>query len=284
MRIFGDDSSIESLEIHKLKVILGAASREGWLHFMDYACQQMNFLMKRGRPSNAAISESIVGRAGYKTWEGFIHHELRLRPSTWKVWKKAYRVLIEHGYLRSMEVTPAQINKVAEHTKNGAFPENEFDLQSALKEIIDTTQSQRSRNLSAAEKRNNFLQDQLQKAEIRNQQLLSEVQSCQESKKHLEKELTTKDIELENCREIAELYKRVILELVSHSTLLQKPIKTLYLLHDTEKELSTWKLLTRPPLDHANQLKDIGEQIESIKMKMTNTMQRAKKIKLEMAA
>lgn len=284
MNIFGDDSSAESLEIYKLRALVDAALKGDWIEFEDYFYRELGHSPVRGRPNMKLLAESIVGKSGYTTLSAFLKHEMGVGQSKKKTMNFAYKLVLEHEYLRLIKPEPKLIKKVALHCGKGMFPDTESGFVSTLQEINTQKESQRSRNLSAAEKRNNFLQDELQKAEIRNQQLLSEVHSCQESKKHLEEELTAKDKELENCREIAQLYKRVISELISHSTLLQKPIKTLYLLHDTEKELSTWKLLTRPPLDHANELKDIGKQFESIQKKMINTIQRGKKVKLEKAA
>lgn len=276
MKVFGDDSSVESIEIHRLRALVGFAPKGGWIELMSFYRNDLGFISGRGRPNAKLLSESIVGRAGHSSWKTFRKKELGISEPKWKRMSFADKYVVEHQYLSQLQPEPELIEKVALHCGEGMFPDNESSFAEAYREIKLKQQSQHKSSLKAAEERNKFLQDQQAKSEKENQNLISKNETLKASLSSLEQELSAKDTKLEKCNGKLAHSEKVIRELYSFTKLMEKPINTLYELHDSEIKLGFWGFICRPPLDHAKKLKDIGEKFNFVRKNIKNTVRRYK--------
>lgn len=106
----------------RMKDLLAQNRTDGWIEVMDYCCEQVPFLMKKGRPSEQELKESLVGQLGFDSWESFIfHHGLKI--NTWRNWRKAYSVVLKHEYLRELKPSRSTIIKTWARLKS-EFPDN----------------------------------------------------------------------------------------------------------------------------------------------------------------
>jgi hypothetical protein len=116
-----------------LRSKLGAEARGQWLEFMDYIQSRLGFLLQSaGRPTKESIDQSIIGQAGFESWSDMIEYSpayggLGWSVDSWKSWKKAYRVVQEHEYLKDLDMTASEINTIARTCK--PFPSSEIDLR-----------------------------------------------------------------------------------------------------------------------------------------------------------
>jgi hypothetical protein len=94
----------------KLKNLLGAQARFGWIVFMDEIMLCLPFLMNKGRPSKVDIQSSVVGQSGYRTWSEYVVGELKWNVNTWYSWRRAYALVMKYEYLKKCNVTASQIN------------------------------------------------------------------------------------------------------------------------------------------------------------------------------
>jgi hypothetical protein len=116
-----------------LRSKLGAESKGQWLEFMDYIESRLSFLLgSAGRPTKEQIDSSIIGHAGFESWTNMVEYSsvyggLGWSVDSWKSWKKAYRVVQEHEYLRTLGMTGSEINTIARTCK--PFPSSEIELR-----------------------------------------------------------------------------------------------------------------------------------------------------------
>jgi len=113
-----------------LKAILGTTSGQGWLVFMDKIKNDLPFLAV-GRPTNGDIQNSEIGAAGCKSWNEYIKKVLNWNPNTWRAWQLAFKIVLEHPYLRELDLTPSAIKTISENTDNFPSSLDEYNAYKA---------------------------------------------------------------------------------------------------------------------------------------------------------
>jgi len=109
-----------SLISNRLKILLGAEADDGWIDFMDAVHLDLPFLFKAGRPTSKEIEDSEIGAAGHKSWSSYIEKELKWKGSQWRAWMRAFKLVLEHPYLKSQGLTASAINTM--NNKSDDFP------------------------------------------------------------------------------------------------------------------------------------------------------------------
>ena len=153
-------------EVQQLRDILGTESGNAWLDFMDYAHEVLAGIVdSRGKPTKEAIENSIIGEAGFDSWKGMIEAPvaaggLGWNNSAWDSWKRAYRVVLAHPYLRDMELSTSQINTVHRETKDSeeGFPANTEAMNAYLNGRAADIADRQANSLADAKKRINELE------------------------------------------------------------------------------------------------------------------------------
>jgi vacuolar-type H+-ATPase subunit I/STV1 len=169
-----------------LRSKLGAESKGQWLEFMDYIESRLGFLLQSaGRPTKESIDRSIIGQAGFESWSDMIEYSpayggLGWSIDSWKSWKKAYRVVQEHEYLRSLDMTASEINTTARTCK--PFPSSEIELRSFQEGRKKDLEENRGNSLAA-------LQSQVSALSGEQKEALRHLATSRASETELKKEI-----------------------------------------------------------------------------------------------
>ena len=137
----------------KLKTLLGTESADSWLVFMDEIALNMPFLFEVGRPSAEQIADSEIGEAGFSSWKNYVEKGLGWKMSAWEAWRRAYKTVQDHSYLRDLEPTVSAINKTSADGGKDAFPANVDAWKSGQKEVVRKAADAKALSLAAAQKR-----------------------------------------------------------------------------------------------------------------------------------
>jgi len=132
---------------NSLRSLLGAESSGEWVRFMDKIAVELPFLLKRGRPTAAAISDSEIGTAGCKSWSDYIEAKLNWNTSTWRAWQRAYTVVSEFPYLRELELSASAVNALK--AKSDQFPPDLSAYNALRAEMEVNADKTRSNSLTA---------------------------------------------------------------------------------------------------------------------------------------
>jgi hypothetical protein len=188
-KIKGDPQMPKQTEFADLlRSKLGAESKGQWLEFMDYIESRLSFLLgSAGRPTKEQIDSSIIGHAGFESWTDMVEYSpayggLGWSVDSWKSWKKAYRVVQEHEYLRTLGMTGSEINTIARTCK--PFPSSEIELRAF----------QEGRKKDLDEKRGNSitgLQSQVSALSSERDEALRHLATSRESEAELKNDLET---------------------------------------------------------------------------------------------
>ena len=152
-------------EIEKLIELLGSESGDRWLEFMDYVNQNLSHILKRGKPKAEDIENSIIGKAGFKTWKEFIESPTAQGGLAWNLstcdsWKRAYSIVCNYPFLRNLELSASFINTIYRETKPN-FPISESDLNEFLAVREEKAIANQQNKLKMAENRSQELLEQL---------------------------------------------------------------------------------------------------------------------------
>jgi len=185
-----------STEIDKLIEILGTESGNAWLNFMDYTHEILaDVIASKGKPTQETISESIIGQAGFTSWKGMVETSvssggLGWNISAWNQWKRAYRVVKRHPYLRDVEVTPSQINTLWNELKE-EFPTDLEGFEACqLKRKADIEERQ-ANSLANAKARISELEELVRQKDQSITLLTTTMETLKEANDSLEAKLTT---------------------------------------------------------------------------------------------
>ena len=137
----------------KLKTLLGTESADSWLVFMDEIALNLPFLFDVGRPSAEQIADSEIGDAGFKSWKDYVEKGLGWKISAWEAWRRAYKTVQDHPYLRDLEPTVSAINKTSAVGGKDAFPADVDAWKAGQKEVVNRATEAKSLSLAAAKKR-----------------------------------------------------------------------------------------------------------------------------------
>jgi hypothetical protein len=136
-----------------LREALGAESAGLWIFFMDKIRATLPFLLdSAGRPKADAVRSSAIGAAGFDSWFSMVEASpeqggLGWSIDSWKAWKRAYSVVIQHGYLRNLELTASEINTLSREIQ--PFPTTQEVLESAKLERKQQLAAKRGNAVSA---------------------------------------------------------------------------------------------------------------------------------------
>lgn len=151
-----------------LREALGAESAGKWLEFMDRIESSLPFLLgSAGRPTKEQIDSSVIGRAGFDSWTQMVEYSpayggLGWSIDSWKAWKRAYSVVQEHEYLRSLGMTASEINTTARTCK--PFPPSEIELRAFQEGRKKDLQENRGNSIAALQSQVSALSKDRQEA------------------------------------------------------------------------------------------------------------------------
>lgn len=126
---------------------LGAES--SWLDFMQRVTRLLPEVLSPGRPSAAAIRDSLIGQLGFSSWAAMIEAPVEAgglgwNLSAWRAWRRAWAVVQEYPWLLQAGLSSSEINTLAQECKRDGrpFPESAEALE-ALREARRSAQETR---------------------------------------------------------------------------------------------------------------------------------------------
>jgi hypothetical protein len=134
--------------LEDLKEKLGSESAGQWMRFMFICERHLSFLFSgSGAPKKSTIEKSIIGKAGFLSWSDYVQNGLNWNLNSWKSWKKAWSIVKQNDYLRSLPITASEINTMAAQHK--PFPAS-LDEYQAVKEGRQSVIADKRQNSVAA--------------------------------------------------------------------------------------------------------------------------------------
>jgi hypothetical protein len=218
-------------QVRNWQEMLDPKSSYKWLNFMDDIHAKLPLILRVGKPKTEDIEACIIGEAGFASWKKMVEAPqpdgFGWNHSTFVAWKRAYKVVLEHPYLRDLELTASQINTINRES-NPDFPKtlDEFNAFSGARKEKQVEQHQNSlkdaknRN-TELEKNNNDLKERLEALDLVAQQL-QEVK--QENKKVTEANIKLQTLFDDRVSEINVLNEKLA-ELTKTNAKLELKIK-----------------------------------------------------------
>lgn len=130
---------------------LGSESAGRWIEFMDLMRASLPFLLRgAGRPTADEITSSAIGSGGFTSWREMVETPasdggLGWSYDTYKSWKKAYSVVLEHPYVRDLGLSASQINTLKR--ENRTFPATLEDYKALTEKRKDSLEERRSNSV-----------------------------------------------------------------------------------------------------------------------------------------
>ena len=156
-------------KISKIKALLGTESGAAWIVFMDYIYTELSEVLgKQGKPTKQAIESSLIGQAGFKSWKDMVETEEKKGGLGWNYasfdsWKRAYKMVLAHPFLRELEITASQINTLNRESKkfNTPFPSSLDEYSGITEQRADKQKELHQNSLKDANNRNYELEVKL---------------------------------------------------------------------------------------------------------------------------
>ncbi|MDN6337224.1 MAG: hypothetical protein L0J67_11435 [Halomonas sp.] len=121
--------SDDAQRIHdELVAALGTENNPAqWMLFMRTVREHLPDVLRRGRPTRAAIEKSAIGALGFASWRemcetGTDQRGLGLPWSQWRQWSRAWRVVQSHPGLEGEPLTAAQVNRLHSESQSADEP------------------------------------------------------------------------------------------------------------------------------------------------------------------
>lgn len=178
---------------------------------MDLINDELSVILKRGKPSTNEIDNSIIGRSGFQSWKAMIETDvarggLGWNISGWNAYRRAYRIVQQHSYLRETDLSASMISTLSREISE--FPhsldelseyieerekQQEYRQKNSLKNASQTISQLQAEivrlkkkivSQSDLERLNNDLNNELQSFQITHEKLQSH---CKDLKAKLEK-------------------------------------------------------------------------------------------------
>ena len=179
------DAELKTL--HELQDL--AQSKRSWIKMMDLIHESFSEVMlKQGKTPTDVIANSLVGKCYFAKFREWIEAEqsnggLGLKSSSWVAINRAYRLVLEHEYLRNCYATVSEINTVAA-IKDISFPSESYEYKQLTVFKSDGRRPDNSKDL--ADTRN-----EINKLNIRNSELFRDYENEQIRNSELNKQLTS---------------------------------------------------------------------------------------------
>lgn len=156
MKIRDDTSEYGLPAASKLRDMLTMDDKAGWISIMDFILEHVPYLMRNHRPTNEAVSKSLVRKMGYPSFKAFRKHELKWSDNKWSEMRRAYALVLEHPYLRDLGLSRDAI--IEAHKVLG---ENFPECAEAWNQYIRDKKAEHEQTLSEEKSSNESLQKQL---------------------------------------------------------------------------------------------------------------------------
>jgi hypothetical protein len=185
-------------QVRNWQEMLDPKSSYKWLNFMDDIHAKLPLILRVGKPKTADIEACIIGEAGFSSWKKMVEAPqpdgFGWNHSTFVAWKRAYKVVLEHPYLRDLELTASQINTINRES-NPDFPKSldEFNEFSEARKEKQVEQHQNS--LKDAKNRNTELENEVKELNLVLAGFKNVAEQLQETKQENQK-VTTENIQL----------------------------------------------------------------------------------------
>jgi flagellar biosynthesis chaperone FliJ len=117
----------------KLLEALGTENQPGqWMDFMEAVTRLLPEVLSVGAPSIDTIQKSAIGQLGFKSWREMIEAPqerggLGWNFSAWKAWRRAWRRVQDYPYLRNLQLTSSEVNRL--HQEAETFPTSAAELE-----------------------------------------------------------------------------------------------------------------------------------------------------------
>ena len=178
---------------------------------MDLINNELSVILKRGKPSKNEIDNSVIGRSGFSSWKEMVETTvekggLGWNISGWNSYRRAYRIVQQHSYLRETDLSASMISTLSRELSE--FPnsldelreyieerekQQEYRQKNSLKNASETISQLQAEivllkkkidSQSDLERLNNDLNNELQSFQITHEKLQSH---CKDLKAKLEK-------------------------------------------------------------------------------------------------
>jgi hypothetical protein len=191
-----------------------------WLNFMDEIHAQLPLILRVGKPKTEDIENCIIGQSGFKSWKEMVEapqpEGFGWNYSTFDAWKRAYKLVLEHAYLRELELTASQINTIYRESKPN-FPQ-------ALDEFNAFSEVRKQKQLE-------LHQNSLKDAQNRNKELES-------NNKDLEKKLEELDLVAQQLQEVKQENQKITEENIRLKSKNDDRVSEITILHEKIAELT----------------------------------------------
>lgn len=136
-----------------------------WLNFMDAVMSVLSVVLRRGRSSKQDIEQSLIGRLGFTSWRQMIEtpvseNGLAWNWSGWVAWRRAYKIVQEYDYLRTLELTANAVVVLDQEAKKDEieFPADLEEFEAWRKARDDDKSKKQAQTISKLKKQ---LEDEL---------------------------------------------------------------------------------------------------------------------------
>lgn len=173
-------------DYRRLLVALGSENNPSqWLEFMDTMNEVLPEILSAGRPSKSAIQSCLIGRMGFDSWKAMIEAPtaqggLGWSVSGWNSFRRAYRVVSQHPYLRDKNLRSGWINKYA-HQWGEDFPTSSEAFDARVEAEAENSREQRKRK---HEQELDALRAQVEMATCESNELIVELSQARSEIEH----------------------------------------------------------------------------------------------------
>lgn len=158
---------------NELVRVLGTESTTGWMDLMEIIQNELESVLKRGKPSAAAIADSIIGQNGFSSWKEMVEtpvteNGLGWNIHAWNSYKRAWSTIKKYPYLRDLELTASMVNTLTRELK-GVFPETLEEFEAHSEARIEVLKESHKNSLSQAQKHSQALSEALRESKTTNE-------------------------------------------------------------------------------------------------------------------
>lgn len=154
-----------------------------WLIFMEAAKKHLPFLFEAGRPTMDQIEHSVIGQLGFKSWGEMVEaseesNGLGWSINSWKMWSKAYKVVVANPFLSEKNITASAVMKLKSTFKD-SFPQNADELERLQVEKLEQKKLDESQKVEKLQAKIAALELDLSAYQGKNEVLVQQVDKLQ---------------------------------------------------------------------------------------------------------
>lgn len=200
---------VAARQIHsELVAALGTENTPAqWMTFMEAVAQHLPLVAEAGRPSKAAISQSLIGQLGFASWKAMIEAPIEQQGlgwsyHSWKAWLRAWAVVKAYPYLRQEPLTASAVNQLKLKFKDD-FPVDLDALDKANAERKAQSQQNLATQIKSLNEEMGELGAQLAERDHRLQFLGDELQHKEQLIRQLQQDNTLLTAQLSDAKSLS---------------------------------------------------------------------------------